>query len=295
MSGAARVRAQAKVNLFLRVLAREESGYHLIETLFCRLELADDVVVRVGGAGRRVDVVGADVGPPERNLAFRAATVFAEEARWPPGFAIEIEKRIPIGGGLGGGSADAGAVLRALNALAPAPLVGSAVFEIAARVGADVPFLASEWPLALAWGRGERLLGLAPLSSRETVLVVPSFGVSTADAYAWLDAGQRAAGARGASRRAAYSLDDLASWDAVAAIAENDFEPAVMRRHPELAEQLARLRATGATLARLSGSGSALFAVLPEGAPRVAESAFPGCRSIRTRTAERVAPVERLG
>src|SRR5688572_27908453 len=167
MTAVARVRAQAKVNLILRILAREASGYHGLETLFARLDLADEVTVRVGARGRAVDCRGADVGPPEANLALRAGEAFAEAAGWPAGFAVEIEKHIPVGGGLGGGSADAGAVLRALNALAPAPIPRETLLAIAGRLGADVPFLTDDAPLALAWGRGERMLALPALPPRD--------------------------------------------------------------------------------------------------------------------------------
>jgi 4-diphosphocytidyl-2-C-methyl-D-erythritol kinase len=107
MDRAGRVAAQAKINLALRVLAREVSGYHQIETLFCRIALADTVVVRIVARERSLDCHGADLGPIEANLAYRAAAAYAAARGWPDGFAIEIEKRIPVGGGLGGGSADA--------------------------------------------------------------------------------------------------------------------------------------------------------------------------------------------
>src|SRR5215831_4697736 len=134
--------AQAKVNLFLRVLAREADGYHQLETLFCRLELGDDVTVRVAVTGRSLDCTGEalppdGLGPVERNLAWRAAERYAEATGWPNDWAIEIAKRIPVGGGLGGGSADAGAVLRCLNRLAPTPCSDDELVAIAAPLGAD--------------------------------------------------------------------------------------------------------------------------------------------------------------
>ena len=131
----ARVAAQAKINLMLRVLAREALGYHQIETLFCRLALADDVVVRVTPGARTLDCRGAGVGPTERNLAYRAALAYAEARGWPDGFAIEIDKHIPVGGGLGGGSADAAAVLRALAALDPAPMSPDGLVTLAGHPG----------------------------------------------------------------------------------------------------------------------------------------------------------------
>src|SRR5262249_54570602 len=125
------------------------------------------------------------LGPAEKNLAYRAAVAYAEATGWPHGFAIEVDKRIPVGGGLGGGSADAGAVLRALDALSPKPL-GHRLVELATPLGADVPFMTIESRMALAWGRGERLLPLRPLASRGVILVIPPFGVGTADAYGWV-------------------------------------------------------------------------------------------------------------
>ncbi|MBA4070303.1 MAG: 4-(cytidine 5'-diphospho)-2-C-methyl-D-erythritol kinase [Gemmatimonas sp.] len=261
----ARAMAQAKVNLSLRILAREESGFHQIETVFQRLALADVVTVREAGS-RSLDVrfsEGAravDLGPVEQNLAWRAADAYAAVAGSPRGWAIEIEKRIPVGGGLGGGSADAAAVLRALDALAPRSLGTAALVDIAARIGADVAFLVSPSELALAWGRGERMLDLPPLAAAPVLLVVPDFGVHTGQAYAAL-AAHRAAGhpQAGAAWRSPRSIG---SWSAVAADAVNDFEPVVFEQHPALATLRAQLAALPTTvLALMSGSGSTLFAV----------------------------------
>src|SRR5262249_8609737 len=127
------------------------------------------------------------LGPVERNLAYRAAMTYAEATGWPNGFAIEITKRIPVGGGLGGGSADAGAVLRALDALSPHPL-RSRLVSLATSLGADVPFMTIDAPMAVAWGRGERLMPLPALAARPVLLVSPDVSISTADAYGWLDA-----------------------------------------------------------------------------------------------------------
>ena len=152
----ARVAAQAKLNLGLRVLARERGGYHEIETLFMRIALADVVTVRSLEEDRTLVVHGVDVGPSEENLAYRAAVAYGIATGWPRGFSIDIEKRIPVGGGFGGGSADAGGVLRALNALAPTPVADAELLRIAMTLGADVPYLTTNEPYALAWGRGER-------------------------------------------------------------------------------------------------------------------------------------------
>jgi 4-diphosphocytidyl-2-C-methyl-D-erythritol kinase len=286
----ARLIAQAKINLRLRVLAKEASGYHSIETVFARLDLGDDVRVRVA-QGRSLDCTGSAVpagglGPTEKNLAYRAAVAYQDATGWPSGFAIEIDKRIPVGGGLGGGSADAGAVLRALDALAPNPLV-ERLPELATPLGADVPFMAIESPMALAWGRGERLLPLHPLESRAVLLVVPSFPVSTADAYGWLSSD------RGTYEPVATVMrpDSLATWESLRLVAENDFEPVVSRRHPVISKLVGELDAAGAALAMMSGSGSTVFGIFaePPDAARVARST--GIAVTETRTSERVVRV----
>lgn len=292
MTLTARVPAQAKINLLLRVLARESSGYHSIETIFQRIDLADDVTVRVA-TGRTLDCAGpampaTGLGATERNLAFRAAVAYTEATGWPTGFAIEIVKRIPVGGGLGGGSADAGAVLRMLDAFSPRP-IGDALVELAAPLGADVPFMATEHTTALGWGRGERLMPLPTPPSRPVVLLVPDFSIPTADAYLWV-AEERGLYAPTASVLPAGATSD---WKAVAGVAANDFQPVVARPHPQVAELVDELRAAGATLALLAGSGSSVFGVFesPPDAAAIARSA--GVSAITTRTSEVAARVVR--
>jgi 4-diphosphocytidyl-2-C-methyl-D-erythritol kinase len=262
----ARVAAQAKVNLRLRILAREASGYHQLETLFLRLALADDVTVRATDGSRSLDVTGEvdarQLGPVERNLAWRAALAYADATGWPAGFAIGLEKRIPVGGGLGGGSANAGAVLRALDALAPSPVGESALLTIASRLGADVPFLTSTTPYALAWGRGERMLALPTPDEREVLLVLPPFSVNTAAAYGWLAAAREAEG-HAEIDAAALSPETLSDWSAIDALATNDFEAVMAARHPSIGAIVERLRGLGCAPALMSGSGSSVFGVLP--------------------------------
>lgn len=288
---AARLVAQAKLNLRLRVLARESSGYHSVETLLLRVDLGDGVTVRVT-PGRALDCSGpalppGGLGPVEKNLAFRAAVAYADATGWPDGFAIEIEKRIPVGGGLGGGSADAGAVLRALDALSPNPL-GSRLVELATPLGADVPFMTIESPMAIAWGRGERLFPVRALDARPALLVVPDFGIPTSDAYAWLS------GDRGSYAPTAEVLapDSFATWEAVAVVADNDFERVVSRRHPIVAELIDELDASGAAIAMMSGSGSTVFGIFAERPDAAAVARSTGCSVTETRTSERVVRVD---
>jgi 4-diphosphocytidyl-2-C-methyl-D-erythritol kinase len=300
-AGTARVLAQAKINLALRVLAREANGYHQIETVFCRLAFGDEVTVRPTDGPRSLTVVGPAVppeglGPPETNLAWRAAETYARRAGWPRGFAIGIDKRIPVGAGLGGGSADAGALLRALNAISPQPLEPSALLAVAASIGADVPFLTqASSTLALAWGRGERLLPLPPLAPRACWLFCPEFAVSTSDAYAWLDD-------RPPRHNAALlAPDGLATWAGAAAMAHNDFETAVGERYPLVAKLLEGLRSPAAEpilgaprIVELSGTGGTVFAIAAgrDDARTINwRSDEPGVRVLLTETSARVEPV----
>src|SRR6266550_2986048 len=161
-----RTLAQAKINLFLRVLGKEMGGFHSIETLFLRIDLGDDVRVHIRENARTLRCGVMRDKPEQENLAYRAAALYSEETGWPHGFEIVIKKRIPIGGGLGGGSADAAAVLRILNTLALKPISARKLSALAAGLGSDVPFLVSDSAIAIGWGRGENLLQLPPLPSR---------------------------------------------------------------------------------------------------------------------------------
>lgn len=297
----ASVEAQAKINLFLRVLGRDDSGYHQLETLFCRIALADTVTVRVLPSGRSVEshgewVPAGGLGPPEKNLAFRAAASYAEKTGFAPGFQISIEKRIPVGAGLGGGSADAGAVLRALNALNPRPLTTAELLGTAATLGADIPFLTLEAPMAVAWGHGDRMAVLPTLPASATWLLVPDQSVNTAEAYRWLDEAARPPG------ESVIHRAELGTWEGVAAVAVNDFEPVVGERIPRIGRLLAMLRnpelkellgPTGSIL--MSGSGSTIAVV--SGQPRAphlsALPPFAGVTVIETETATFVEPVVR--
>jgi 4-diphosphocytidyl-2-C-methyl-D-erythritol kinase len=265
---AARLAAQAKVNLALQVGPRGEDGYHDLSTIFARIDLADDVVVRPlrGGITLRVTRDGVpdeSAGPAERNLAVLAARAYIAEAQWPAGCGIDIEKRIPVGAGLGGGSADAAAVLRALDSLAPRPLRVERLTRIAAALGADLPFLTLRAPLALGTGRGDVIEELPPLPARWLALVVPPFSISTAEAYAWLDADR--AHASDARRLDPVVLrEGSRDWDTLVAVAANDFQAVVAARHPVIDSYCAALRKAGADVAMMSGSGSAVFGVFTD-------------------------------
>jgi 4-diphosphocytidyl-2-C-methyl-D-erythritol kinase len=251
------VQAHAKANLFLRVLARETSGYHTLETLFVLLELADRLTVESAESGVELVVEGEDTGPAAENLATRAARLVLEATGHQQGVRIRLEKHIPVKAGLGGGSSDGAAALHAVNALLGNPVPRHEILQLATRLGSDVAFLASGAPLALGWGRGERLFRLRPPSPAAVLVVVPSFGISTADAYRDLDAGRRE-GSRGAVALDAAAFE---SWGSIARLGGNDFETVVFAAHPPLRDLFERLAETRPLLVRLSGSGSALVAL----------------------------------
>jgi len=296
---AASVRAQAKINLFLRVTGREPSGYHTLETLFCRIDLADLVQVRLTRSSRSLDCAGPELpadglGHVEDNLAWRAAVAYADVARWRIGFEIALEKNIPVGAGLGGGSADAGAVLRALNALRPRPMAPNEIVEIARTLGADVPFLTQDQtPLALGFGRGDRWQSLDPLPDTSCIVAMPAARVATAQAYAWLDADRSWANREVTSAR--QPAPRASDWDQIREFAHNDFETVVMPRVAEIAaarrylDQIAAPRG----FALLCGSGAAVFAIPQSESPQAAHAEAPsGVRITATRTAKRVESVQ---
>lgn len=252
------ITAAAKINLLLRVLAREESGYHGLETLFCRLVLGDQLTAeRRDGAGVTIAVEGADVGPAEDNLAVRAATMVLEALRTPFGVHLTLVKRVPVGAGLGGGSSDAAAALLAVNQLAGHAVPRHELLQFATRLGADVAFPLSGASLALAWGHGDRLLTLPALPSAPVLLLSPGAPVATPDAYRWLDETRQGPGRRGL----ALDLEALASWGSIARMAGNDFESVVFARRPETRAAYEAVAGTGPLLCRMTGSGSTVFGV----------------------------------
>ena len=293
---AARTLAQAKINLALRVLGRDTDGYHAIETVFLRLELGDDIEIRTTSGKRSLRCYEMRDWPAEGNLAFRAAALYADETGWPEGFEIEIVKNIPIGGGLGGGSADAAAVLRILNGLAPKPVSDEALLELGGLLGSDVPFLASDYAMALAWGRGDKLLRLDPLPIRDVQLFFPPFGIDTAQAYGLLDEARGDA----LSKNPELTTEMFENWESAAKNSVNDFEPIIRSRWPEIDALLARGARSG-QFHRMSGSGSTVFKVAGVTAPRSEAKSGggsidvpAGTRSIITRTSTSVVQIELL-
>lgn len=252
------IEARAKLNLFLRVLAREESGYHGVETLYARVSLADTLSVSRRPEGVTIEVSGEDPGPDDQNLAVRASRMVLEATGGRFGVALALVKRIPVGAGLGGGSADAAAALEAVNRLAGNAVPRAELFHFACRLGADVPFCLSRAGFALGWGHGERLMAVPGPEPAPGLLVAPGVAVPTGLAYTWVDETRAGAGPRGA---VLLDAEALGSWGSIGRMAGNDFEVPVFGRHPEIRAAYEALAATHPLVCRMSGSGASLFAI----------------------------------
>ena len=255
-----RVLAYAKINLFLRVLRRREDGYHEIQSLVCPISLADEV--RVTPADRlRVQVGGQTSALGGLNLALVAALALAEGCPDAGGALVEIDKRIPVAGGLGGGSADAAASLRALNDLWGCGVDTAALERIAERIGSDVPAMLRDEPLLMS-GRGERLIP-AEVATYHWTLVRFGFGVRSPDAYRWWDLSGANPGPDPAELLAAAAEGDA---EALGVHLFNDLEAPVFSRHPELGEAKQRLIEAGALGAVMTGSGSSVLGLARDAA-----------------------------
>jgi 4-diphosphocytidyl-2-C-methyl-D-erythritol kinase len=251
--------APAKINLFLRVLARHEDGYHGLETLLCLVSLADVLTAeRREGHGVTIDVSGAEVGPPDQNLAVRAAASVLQATGNKFAVHLTLLKKIPVRAGLGGGSSDAAAALHATNRLTGDAIPRHELLQIGARLGSDIPFFLLGAPLALAWNRGERLLRLPALPAAPALLLTPFIPVSTPEAYGLVDAAMQSRGGRGSI---GLDLDALSGWGDIARMAGNDFESPVFGRHGEIRQAFEALVGTRPLVCRMSGSGSTLFAI----------------------------------
>lgn len=273
-AGATLLSAPAKVNLGLRVLGRRTDGYHEIESLFVPVDWTDELELELVAGGTGVDfaLAGDCAGVPAdaRNLAARAAAAFLAESRVPYGVRLRLHKRIPAGAGLGGGSSDAGSVLRALATRLPGYVPEPRLARIALSLGADVPFFLDPRP-ARVTGIGEGIEPLEGFPALVFLLATPGPPLATAAVYAAFD---RDPGALTLEhkRLTLRALSEL--WgpggrlraEVLAGLVANDLEPAARRLHPAIGPLLDELRAGGALAVGLSGSGPTVFGVFEEAA-----------------------------
>jgi 4-diphosphocytidyl-2-C-methyl-D-erythritol kinase len=264
------------------VLGTRADGFHELRTVFQALALHDTVtcVPRPGPLAIECDTAGVplDAG----NLVWKAADVLWRSIRRlgpPRDVLIRLDKHIPVQAGLGGGSADAAATLLGLVKLWRVPVRPSQLTDVAATLGADVPFFLSGGT-ALGLGRGDEIYPLADLPRHWVVLLLPGFGVSTRDAFAWY-AEERALG-RSAPREAQYVPGP---WPSRAAQMINDLEAPIARRHPEIDQMKSALRRAGALAAAMSGSGSTVFGLFqrrPDAVRAVERLSSSGWRVVLT-------------
>jgi 4-diphosphocytidyl-2-C-methyl-D-erythritol kinase len=294
-----RVVAPAKLNLGLRVLGRRPDGYHLIESVFLPLDLEDEVSVRVEPCASASwllelssdpDEPSPEVPPGGENLAARAAEAFLAATGLEVEARIGLRKRIPVGAGLGGGSSDAGAVLRCLRRLFPAALAHAELLRIALELGADVPFFLDPQP-ALVRGIGEQIEPMKGVPALAIVLANPGAVLATAAVYEAYDALSADVSGPASSPRLGAFPAGIDSHAGLVRLSDegfltNDLEPAARQMCPALAGLQTRLRTSGAVATGMSGSGPTVFGVYAD-----APTAREALASIRSAAATSEPPV----
>jgi 4-diphosphocytidyl-2-C-methyl-D-erythritol kinase len=254
--------AFAKVNLVLRVLGRRPDGFHELRTVFQTVSLHDQLTFEpVMGDGIELFCTAPDVPAGETNLVYRAAVALKDRLGLKRGAKIIIDKRIPAGGGLGGGSSDAAVALLGLARLWKIRTRREELAEIGARLGADVPFFFTGGT-ALGTGTGTSITPLDDLGAMQLLIVTPSARVSTAAAYAALKA--PALTKTEDDNKLPVSRADEDLRDSFSDILHNDFEAVVFRMEPEIERARSALVRAGARGVRLSGSGSSVFGLLAD-------------------------------
>lgn len=253
------VPAFAKINLGLRVHGRRADGYHDISTVFQTITLRDTLSFQATTDGSlRLICSDPDIPTDETNLVLRAAAALRERFGVTEGAGIELEKVIPAGGGLGGGSADAAVTLAALATLWRVETDARELAEVGARLGADVPFFLTGGT-ASGTGTGADIRPLADAPKRHLVIVTPGVRVSTAEAYVAL--GAPALTKEEALVNLSVSRTEADFPDSLCDVMSNDFEPVVVWLHPEIGRAREALAGAGAERVMLSGSGSSVFGV----------------------------------
>jgi len=285
----ARIRTNAKINLFLRVLGRRADGYHEVETILHGINLADEITFRVTDTGRieinmtlGEEMLG-DLPDMQQNLVHIAATKLVGAGAINAGIEIDITKRVPMSAGLGGGSGNAAGALVLLNEIWGAGIESRRIAEIAAEIGSDVPYCIGGGT-ALAKGRGEQLTRLPGPEGMWFVLGISHRPLSTRDVYEEWNRSGAPSDIGSAPMTMALGSGDIGE---IAAQLQNDLEAPAFRLRPELAGNKERLVAAGSLAAGLSGSGPTLFGIAHSAAHarRVAarvEDAFDVVRVVRS-------------
>jgi 4-diphosphocytidyl-2-C-methyl-D-erythritol kinase len=256
-----RLRAFAKINIGLRIVAKRSDAYHEIRTIYQTIALHDRLEISLANSGRKIAVECTNPAVPggAGNLAYRACEMWVTARGWRGSVRVRIEKVIPLGSGLGGASTDAAGAFLGLERLTGDRLDFSARHKLAAALGSDVPLFLLGGRV-LGCGRGEEVYPLSDLPICGCLVIYPGFSISTADAY-------REAGLRLTRKAGNPYIGSFGAWPHLPLMswgpAENDFEKVVFARWPELASLKRRLIRAGAEVASLTGSGSAIYALFP--------------------------------
>ncbi|MDT7605188.1 MAG: 4-diphosphocytidyl-2-C-methyl-D-erythritol kinase [Acidobacteriota bacterium] len=249
----------AKINLSLRVLGRLPDGYHEIRTVFQTITLRDQLTFHALDEPRvELECDAAGVPADESNLVLRAAKLLRERFRLRRGARVKLEKTIPAGGGLGGGSSNAAVTLVGLARLWEIETTRDELCALGAKLGTDVPFFFTGGT-ALGTGRGTDVAPLADAAHAELLVVTPRVKISTAEAYKSLNAPALTKEFAPVNLLVSHAKSDFS--DSLPSALANDFEPAIFRHHPEIERARDALLDTGAGGALLSGSGSSVFGV----------------------------------
>lgn len=259
MSRSVTVLAPAKINLFLQVLGKRPDGYHEIHSLMQTINLYDTLRVTTAESGISLTCDDPTLPSGPSNLAWRAARLLLDRSKLDSGVNIDLQKRIPTGAGLGGGSSDAAAVMKAINELHDLGISSQQMMEWGAELGSDIPFFFSSGT-ALASGRGEKIESIDTFMGYFVLLIIPNFPISTKDAYQGLRLYLTNFSRRG-------DIDIKASgaffFKTLYRIG-NDFQQQAVTIHPELESCMKVLYRGGAGYVALSGSGSAFFGLFEQ-------------------------------
>ena len=290
----ARIRSLAKINLDLRVLAKRPDGFHDLRTVFQTISLADTIDIQFEPS-RKTEITILDDQIPD-NLIQRAAQASLDAMKLHGRVQFTLNKQIPMGGGLGGGSGNAASVLLALPVLAGRAIPFGKLIEIGAQLGSDVPFFLTGGT-AMALDRGAEIYDLPDVAEEPVLLLSPAVHVATGPAYSALGRSltfTALSSSINSFQAFVRTLESGRSARAASAFSANDFETVVFRQYPQLRKIAARLRSLGVEGVRMTGSGSTIFALFASKEERAraermlnGDRVFGDCRMMRSELVSR--------
>jgi 4-diphosphocytidyl-2-C-methyl-D-erythritol kinase len=254
------VQAPAKINIHLDIRHTRPDGYHELVSLFQSVSLSDTLVIRSLKTKHECRIADNSDIPCRENIVSKTYERFVKLTGITTGVDVELHKSIPIGGGLGGGSSDAAAMISGLQLLAGTELTESEDRDCALSLGSDVHYF-RRGAAAIVTGRGENVMPLVPRTDFSIVIIRPDFSISTKDAYTWLD-GYRAGQSESVSGFTAGTIADVYGYQPISNWKfNNSFTPVLVDRHPAYKKIFAKLQNYGSVVTNISGSGSCVFGI----------------------------------